>query len=140
MNPVTAIVSAIRNIHRLRSRAPRREYWWVVLTLILGVCLAAFIDSVEFETGTLLDVVQQIVQGFLIGVYILWLVLYVSVTVRRLRDMDMNAWTLLIFLTPFGLGIVIMAIICSFKGTAGPNQYGPDPLYMDLYSDVDVFG
>ena len=38
-------MSAVRNIHRWNSRAPRREFWWVFLGLVGGVSLFAYLDT-----------------------------------------------------------------------------------------------
>jgi len=43
MNPLASILSAIQNIHRLKSRAPRSEYWWVFALLFFGVIGATMI-------------------------------------------------------------------------------------------------
>lgn len=140
MNPISANISAMRNIVKFKSRAPRSEYWWVVLTLIFGVCLFAYIDQIEFTEGSISSRVQDFILIIMVGLYIVWLLLYFSVTLRRLRDMDLTAWALLIFIMPLGLGFIAMAIVCSIKGTAGPNRFGPDPHYVDVFSDVDEFG
>lgn len=140
MNPITANLSALRNIIKLKSRAPRSEYWWVVLTLILGVCFYAYIDQLELQEDSVSFQLQRVAQAIMVALYIVWLPLYFSVTLRRLRDMDLSAWALLIFVMPFGMGLIAMAIVCSRKGTSGPNRFGPDPLYVDVFNEVEEFG
>jgi len=52
----------------------------------------------------------------------------------------MSAWYLITYFMPFGLGILVMAYILSRKGSAGPNRYGPNPLYIDVFRDAEEFG
>jgi uncharacterized membrane protein YhaH (DUF805 family) len=49
-----------------------------------------------------------------------------AVAARRLHDIDRTAWWLLILLT--GIGAILLVIWYCFKGTPGPNRFGPDPL------------
>ena len=50
----------------------------------------------------------------------------ISVTIRRLHDLDRTGWWLLIALT--GIGMILLIVWYCMKGTTGPNSYGPDPL------------
>lgn len=140
MGPLKSIMSAVRNIHRWNSRAPRREFWWVFLGLIGGVSLFAYLDT----AASLIEIrelyIFQMLLGAFIPLYIFWLVLLLSVIIRRLRDLGLRTWRLIIFLMPFGLGFLVMGYLMSRRGTSGPNQYGPDPLYVDVYRDVEEFG
>lgn len=140
MGPIRAIFSAIRNIHRLKSRAPRSEYWWVIAGLIAGVTLAAIIDSNLFPDGGEGDPLYSVLNFLFILFYIPWLLLVISVTIRRLHDLDMSGWYILTYILPLGLGFVVMAFICSRRGVSGPNRFGPDPFYVDVFSDVEEFG
>jgi uncharacterized membrane protein YhaH (DUF805 family) len=49
------------------------------------------------------------------------------VTHRRLHDLNASGWWQLITFIPFGQLLVIAFIF--FKGTPGPNKYGPPPEY-----------
>jgi uncharacterized membrane protein YhaH (DUF805 family) len=49
-----------------------------------------------------------------------------AVAARRLHDTDRTAWWLLLALT--GIGIFVLLVWFCFKGTPGPNRFGPDPL------------
>lgn len=140
MGPIRAILSAIRNIHRLKSRAPRCEFWWVFATLVLGVCVYAYLDGAERFAGLRERYLFQMLLGACIPLYIFWLVLLLSVIIRRLRDLGLRAWRLIILLMPFGLGFLFMGYLMSRRGTSGPNRFGPDPFYVDVFSDVEEFG
>ena len=140
MNPLASILSAIRNIHRLKSRAPRSEYWWVFALLFFGVIGATMIDAALFPDGATQTALHGGLQYFFILFYVPTLCLTLSVTIRRLHDLGMSAWYLITYFMPFGLGILVMAYILSRKGSAGPNRYGSNPLYIDVFRDAEEFG
>jgi len=67
-------------------------------------------------------------------IQIIGLLYFISFSIRRLQDLNRSKWLLLIMLIPlvnFGLFIYLYF----FKGTTGPNKYGPDPLEYDEYSE-----
>ena len=65
--------------------------------------------------------------------FIFWLALLVlilpwyAVSARRLHDLDRAAWWLLTLIIPI-LGTIMRIIWGCFKGSAGSNRFGPDPL------------
>ena len=140
MNPVAANLSAMRNIMSLKSRAPRSEYWWVFATLIGGVILATIISAAVFPNGGEGSNVYNWLNFVFILFYVPWLLALFSVTIRRLHDLDMSGWYLCLYFLPLGIGFIIMCIICARKGTPGPNRFGQDPHYVDVFSDVEEFG
>lgn len=48
-------------------------------------------------------------------------------TIRRLHDLNRPAWWCIGFFIPM-VNFVLSIYLVFFKGTKGPNQYGPDPL------------
>ena len=50
------------------------------------------------------------------------------VTHRRLHDLNANGWWQLIAFIAFGQ-ILMIGLLLFFKGTDGPNKYGPPPEY-----------
>ena len=140
MNPIAALSSAIRNIHRLGGRAPRSEYWWVFALLIGGVIGAAYVDMTFFSEEAQHGTLYSVLNGVFIGFYIPVLCLALSVTIRRLHDLDLSAWYACIYFVPFGAGFLIMGILCSRRGSEGPNRFGLSPGYLDMFSDVEEFG
>ena len=52
----------------------------------------------------------------------------IAVAVKRYHDRNKSGWWVLIVLVPV-IGGLWYLIECGFlRGTAGPNDYGPDPL------------
>jgi uncharacterized membrane protein YhaH (DUF805 family) len=129
-----------------QGRINRAKYWlvtliWLAVWILVGTLLVAAMFTTEswLVPGVigLVVIIPAIVSG-------------VSVGIRRLHDRDKTGWWLVLFylvpsvlqsgggpqagigllLTLAGLAIAIWAIVelgC-LPGTAGPNQYGPDPL------------
>ena len=55
----------------------------------------------------------------------------ISVSVRRLHDIDKSGWFVFISVIPF-IGWVILAIILIGKGTEGKNRFGKYPLNLKI--------
>lgn len=49
-----------------------------------------------------------------------------TVTVRRLHDLDISGWGVLIGLVPI-FNIILLFYLAFVDGTPGPNRFGPDP-------------
>ena len=49
-----------------------------------------------------------------------------SVSVRRLHDIDRTGWWVLLSFTI--IGIILLIVWDCMRGTPGPNRFGPDPL------------
>jgi len=87
------------------GRAPRAEYWWYVLALIVAYILVAIIEGI-------LGIHRMIA-----GMYgpisaLLWLATLIpsiAVGVRRLHDVDRTGWWILLPLVPDAL-MIIMAL------------------------------
>jgi uncharacterized membrane protein YhaH (DUF805 family) len=138
------------------GRLNRAKYWlYVVVSLAIMVVLVAimsFVFATQFydsHGGYAYPPVVQVVLGV---VYLLLLVVGIFVGIKRLHDRDKSGWWLLLFyLVPMvfslisailsrngigalfalaGLIISIWALVelGFLRGTAGPNQYGEDPL------------
>lgn len=76
-----------------------------------------------------LMILGAITSGFLIGIPILiaavvgnWMI-----TIRRLHDLDKSGWWSLVSFIPY-VNVAFGIYVLFFKGTTGPNRFGPDPL------------
>lgn len=113
-----AIAICLRRYATFEGRAPRSEYWWFALFMILASIVADILDSVIFggRPGLISDLT--------------WLALLlpsIAVQVRRLHDIDRTGWWWWIVLVPL-LGWILLLVWDCTPGTEGPNRYGDDPL------------
>lgn len=96
------------------GRARRQEYWMFFLfNFIISMVIAII--------------------GAVIGLPILHLIYALAVLlpsigvgIRRLHDTDRSGWWMLIAFVPF-IGGIWLLVLMVLEGTAGENQYGPDP-------------
>jgi uncharacterized membrane protein YhaH (DUF805 family) len=106
----------------LGGRTSRRDYWMFVLAqlaLNFGVLLVMVL--VAFIPG-----IGPIIAGILyFAMFVVGLLLAfpnVVLAVRRMHDADMSGWFVLLCL------ILVGYILLAFKGTQGPNRFGPEPV------------
>lgn len=110
-------LAVLKNYAGFSGRARRTEYWMFglvnfVITLIFYVL--AFVAHSGFF----------IVLVALYGLAVL--VPSLAVLVRRLHDIGMSGWWILIGLVPF-VGSIVLLVFTLLPGNQGPNQYGDDP-------------
>lgn len=110
-----AITSGLQRWSDFSSRSSRSEFWWFILFIILVSIAAGFIDGI---IGTAPAI------GLIVGLALL--IPNIAVGVRRLHDIDMSGWWMLISIVPFVS--LILIYFCCKKGTEGPNRFGPNPL------------
>ncbi len=116
-----AITSVLRNYITFTGRAPRSEYWfWVLFVLIVSI-VASILDAAIFPWSSVGSGPVSLIVTF--GL----LLPNISVSIRRLHDIDRTGWWLLIGLIPL-IGIIVLLVWACTKGTPGPNRFGPDPL------------
>ena len=61
---------------------------------------------------------------------LLWLMAFVPglmLTIRRLHDLDKPTWWCIGMIVPI-VNFLLFFSLLFYKGTMGPNRYGPDPL------------
>ena len=110
------------------GRAPRSEYWWFTLFLILGNLAATMIDVTMFSVAA-----DQ--YGPLNSIFSLATLLPgIAVSIRRLHDVDRSGWWLLIMFIPL-IGWLVLLFWEVSPGTPGANRFGPDPLGRHAYDD-----
>jgi len=110
-----AISAGFSKYVNFRDRASRSEYWYWTLFTIIASIVAGIIDltlNTQFVTP-LFNLVTTIPS--------------LAIAVRRLHDLDRTGWWILIAFIPL-IGIIVLLIWYTTKGTDGPNQFGPDPL------------
>ncbi|WP_372840896.1 DUF805 domain-containing protein [Phaeovulum sp.] len=112
------------------GRAQRSEFWWFLLFTSLGAALLSMVDIAVFGTTTTYSggVSGSTDTTILSGVFSLLVFLpSLSVTVRRLHDLDKSGWWVLLWLIPV-IGWIILIVWYATGGVRGENRFGPDPL------------
>ena len=106
MNLIQSIQSGFKKSFDFQSRASRSEFnYWILFS-----CLTLIILTMIDET--------------LVGLNIIIYVPSISISVRRLHDIDRTGWW---SLTSVLLPLVIVYVMVK-KGTIGKNSYGEDPI------------
>jgi uncharacterized membrane protein YhaH (DUF805 family) len=119
MGFIDAIKSGFSKYVTFSGRAYRSEYWLWALFVAIGGIVTGILDSALFG--------YSVSNGAspLNGIFDLVTFLpSLALAARRMHDMDRTAWWLLIALT--GIGAFVLIIWFCFRGTQGPNRYGPD--------------
>ena len=95
-----------------RGRASRSEFWYLMLFQVLLLAALTMTDAtVSHRAANVLVLIL-----FLPGL---------AATVRRLHDVDMSGWWVLICFIPL-FGLYMLVWMCQ-TGTKGPNRFGMGP-------------
>jgi uncharacterized membrane protein YhaH (DUF805 family) len=95
------------------DRASRSEYWYWGLFLLICAIGTQVVDHV-----TDIPIAHPI--------FLLVALLDLAISVRRLHDLDLSGWWVLLAVIPAGR-IFLIAWFC-LRGTVGANRFGDDPL------------
>lgn len=118
MSPVDWAKRPIEKYADFTGRAPRAEYWWFVLFVTIGEIVAMIFDSILGTGGP---------YGLIFCLCVLALIVpQIAVGARRLHDTDRSGWWLLISFVPL-IGTIVLLVFFATEGTAGQNNYGPNP-------------
>ena len=157
MSPIDWALSPLKKYATFSGRAPRAEYWWFYLLVIVAYLIAMVVDS-------LIGIGMFGPYGLVTCVVILALLIpSLAAGVRRLHDSNRTGWWMAGPVIPYAIGIAmmgpamldpaavrtggsmaslggamiflligfIMAIVIFvflvLPGTVGPNNYGEDP-------------
>ena len=106
MSFIVSIKSGFKKSFDFKGRASRSEFYYWILFSYLFLIISIMIN----ET--------------LAGLIILTFIPSISISVRRLHDLDRTGWwTLVSILLPF-----VIIYLMAKKGTKGKNSYGEDPI------------
>jgi uncharacterized membrane protein YhaH (DUF805 family) len=121
MSPFSWAALPLRKYADFSGRAPRAEYWWFYLALILGYFAAMLLDS---ATG--LNAPGE--PSGLITVFFALAMIVPSLAVgaRRLHDTGRSGWWLFIALIPL-IGALVLLIFFVLPSDPDENEYGLNP-------------
>jgi uncharacterized membrane protein YhaH (DUF805 family) len=110
-------LAVLTNYAGFSGRARRAEYWmYTLVSSVIVLVLAILAAATGSSFITLLMVVYELAV----------LVPTLAVFVRRLHDIGMSAWWILIGLVPL-VGHIVLFVFSVLPGNQGPNRYGDDP-------------
>lgn len=134
--------SIVHDYANFKGRSSRREYilffaFYLGLLLIAQttqilvseISYAVYANKAEPFTGALamLGGIDNILRLF-VWVLILALVIpSLSITVRRLHDINYSGWWYLLVVVPV-VGFLVYLVLLFWRGTKGANRFGQDPL------------
>lgn len=122
-NPFAWFIHSFRNYANFKGRARRREWWsfWFIQSIpyiLLSIIGTAFASSSNDLTGGQILI-------FVIG-FFYWAataIPFLSLTTRRLHDIGLSAWWLLLVFTPC-IGGIFLTVCALIAGQKFPNKYG----------------
>lgn len=107
-----------------KGRLNRKSYIYRSLFLSLVLCVVQGVLTFAANTIGALELLFAVVA---FGFSLFSFVSNIMMDVRRLHDLDLSGWWMLLMLVPL-VNIFFALYMLFFKGTDGPNQYGEDPL------------
>jgi uncharacterized membrane protein YhaH (DUF805 family) len=116
-----AVAACLSRYADFKGRASRAEFWWFLLFILLASILLNQL-TMSFFGQSAANVVSSIFSLAMV-------VPTISVSTRRLHDMNHTGWwQLLSFL---GVGTLILLIWFMFPGTKDANRFGQPPPSLD---------
>lgn len=103
-----------------KGRINRLQYLCYLLMCLLVFGLLLLISGVVLHVGLPENIWLVLVLSFLL----VWLCVSCIVSTKRLQDINISGWCLLLGLIPAIGWIVLLVILCCLPGTPGVNNYG----------------
>lgn len=119
MGFVDAIESGFRKYFQFSGRASRSEFWYWVLFNILGGIVIGFFDAFILRMPQLRPL------GIIFSLTMI--IPNISVTIRRLHDINRSGWWQLLSFIPIIGWIFLIKWDCT-KGDENTNRFGDNPL------------
>ncbi|MFI9389025.1 DUF805 domain-containing protein [Kutzneria sp. NPDC052558] len=111
-----AVLRALQLTFRKRGRASRREFWFFFLAY-WGLFAVSVIAASALEQDWLVAL------GY--AVYLVGLLPFISVSIRRLHDIGRNGWWSLGMISV--IGWLLLIAFWTERGQPGENRFGPPP-------------
>jgi uncharacterized membrane protein YhaH (DUF805 family) len=117
MNFQDALRNVLSNYATFSGRAPRSEFWWWALAVLIAVLVAGLLDGLLFggSDGGFQPLSTVLGLGIILP--------NLAVSVRRLHDTDRTGWWILIGLVPV-IGFLVLLWFYVQKGSEGANRFG----------------
>ena len=110
---------ALKNWNKFKGRANRSEFWYFTLFYFILATITYYIDVLFLGYNPMDPTSFGVLQ---VAYNLLLLIPSISVTVRRLHDVNKSGLNLLWYITI--IGVLYILILNILKGTDGDNKYG----------------
>lgn len=131
-NLVSAYISMFKKAAEFNTRSSRSEYWWaflahiivtlILFTLVFTPAIVAVINNYDVLNYPIFTVSPL----FIMIYFLVTLIPYIALAIRRLHDSGKSGWFLLLNLIP-NFGWFIMMVFFVLDSEAGTNKYGANP-------------
>lgn len=125
-----SVTLGFSNWKNFSGRACRSEYWYFVLFSVPALFLVASVSSVFIDGLSLV---------LLLGGAALIYVPAFALVVRRLHDLNITGWAIVVGFVPV-LGELILIVAMCWPGTEGDNNYGPPRIASKIPAYDDYVG
>ena len=134
----SAVRSCFGKYASWQGRAPRSEFWWFQLFVVV---VSFVLSALDAALGLVVDLGSETVEttsgpitffnGDLGALSTIWAIVIflpsLAVLVRRLHDTDRTGWWYWILLVPC-IGPIVIIVFMLLPSTRGDNRFGTDPL------------
>ncbi|HET6536441.1 MAG TPA: DUF805 domain-containing protein [Sphingomicrobium sp.] len=148
LSPVDWAKRPLQKYADFTGRAPRPEYWWYFLALVIASVVLSIIEGIIGLKGMVLGIYGPLTLLLILAT----IVPSLAVGARRLHDTNRSGWWLLLGIVPYALMLLfrpaagspfgamalfgiasLIALICGIvvlvfmvlPGTPGDNRFGP---------------
>ena len=130
MSFIDAVKAYFLKCSDFRSRSSRSEYWWAILFISLAIfpfayVVGATIGGILYLMGYW-EYLTTVLKIFTLSYVIFLIGALVTLSIRRLHDVDRSGWWFLLAFTIIGL-IPLLVWFCT-KGRDGENRFGKNSL------------
>src|SRR5687767_10028089 len=116
MTPIDWAKRPIQKYADFSGRAPRAEYWWFVLAVLVASIVISIVESILGINRMIAGVYGPITSLLMLGI----LVPSIAVGVRRLHDTNRSGWWILLPIVPYCLAFALGgAAMMTGGGAAG---------------------
>jgi uncharacterized membrane protein YhaH (DUF805 family) len=123
---VNYYLQALQKYAVFSGRSTRSEYWFFFLfSVVIEVVIVLAVLAIARLAGASTDSAAGATETLLTIYLLATLVPTLAVSVRRLHDVGMSGWWLLLSFVPFG-GLALIVIYC-LDSNPETNKYGPSP-------------
>ncbi|MBR4839614.1 MAG: DUF805 domain-containing protein [Paludibacteraceae bacterium] len=119
-------IKGLKNYTEFEGRARRKEYWMFILIHSIVLLALTFLFILLFDTIRSIGVVATLFPYFIYVFASFAIIPTISVTIRRLHDVNKSGWHFFNILKPI-VGIIWLLVLLFKAGDKGDNKYGPDP-------------